>query len=208
MDGNKMIGVGLRCFDDRFQSCLETKWRESSSNDWMYEFPSFHGLYDHRELKLLVPEWTSTEGDDSSKMKQNYTAMYYAENYPTLCKEKNIVITSDELKENWYLPSMREIAYVVGKPAAYYNTLANAATALGLTGGTMGTASIDTNTWFWSTAAKTDKGVGFARAFYKGGVYSVPSSVDRDESSIFFGEKPWRVVTHDDYRVLPFKVFK
>ena len=205
MDGNRMIGVGLRCFDDNFADCLKAKWRESSSNDWMYEFPSFHGLYDHKELKVLVPQETSAEN-----MKSNYTAMYYAENYPTLCKEKNIDITSDELKENWYLPSMREIAYVVGKsPGAYYNTLANAATALGLTGGTMGTASIDTNTWFWSTAAKTTNGARYARAFYKGGAYSVPSSGDKEETgSISFGEKPWRLVTHDDYRVLPFKVFK
>lgn len=198
MDGNKMIGVGLRCFDDNFADCLKVMWRESSSNDYMYEFPSFHGLYDHRELKLLLPEWTSTEGGDSSKMKQNYTAMYYAETYPTLCESKmGISITSDELKENWYLPSYREIAYVVGKPAGYYNTLANAATVLGLTSSTMGTGSIFKNlfeaTRFWSTAAKS----GEARAFDYQDTYDVPTS----------GDGGWRY-SYRTLRVIPFKVFK
>ncbi len=209
MNGDKMIGVGLRAFDSRFsgESCLGPKWREASTKDWVYEFPSYYGLSDVKTIKAVCPAEASSEGGDTSNMRKNFTAMYFAENYPTLCESKMSVTLADELKENWYLPSMREIAHAIGKPTAYFDTIANAARALGINGGSMGTDGI-ANVWFWSTSSKVESGIQYARAFKYGQTYSVPEWDDKLEGMSYFADnEPWRKVSHS-YRVLPFKVFK
>ncbi|EID85204.1 hypothetical protein MSI_13290 [Treponema sp. JC4] len=192
-DGNKLIGIGLRALE--MDDLKASKWRNHADVYKTLTVNSNHGYYDFQKLKLNY-------GKSKTDLEDYWTAYYKASTYTDNFTDIDITYT---LKENWYLPSWKELGYTFAQNYKYYQILYNACLALG-------TADTLKDNHFWATPHQIFEDTNYCAYITQGKnwkelVYFVKGK-DKPEG----WENQWKdgdqAGTDYTCQILPFRVFE